>query len=126
MPTGRRSSFRQGRLRASHLGDLEGALGAYQKAMEQDPGRDETLAAVRSLAQKPQVAGSALDLLEEYYRGAGNLEEVVRLYEQRVELAPSASDRVRSSPRRVDLGERHRPSGGSARRDAGGGADRPA
>ncbi|MBW1762458.1 MAG: tetratricopeptide repeat protein, partial [Deltaproteobacteria bacterium] len=86
--------LRQGRLRASHLGDLEGALGAYQKAMEQDPGRDETLAAVRSLARKPQVAGSALDLLEEYYRGAGNLEEVVRLYEQRVELTPTDADRV--------------------------------
>ena len=86
--------LRQGRLRASYLGDLEGALGAYQKAMEQDPGRDDTLAAVRSLARKPQVAGSALDLLEEYYRGAGDLEEVVRLYEQRVELAPDDADRV--------------------------------
>jgi tetratricopeptide (TPR) repeat protein len=85
---------RQGRLRASFLGDLEGALGAYQKAMEQDPGRDDTLAAVRSLAEKPQVAGSALDLLEEYYRGADDLEEVVRLYEQRVELAPTDADRV--------------------------------
>ncbi len=86
--------LRQGRLRASYLGDFEGALGAYQKAMEQDPGRDDTLAAVRSLAQKPQVAGSALDLLEEYYRGAGDLEEVVRLYEQRVELASTDADRV--------------------------------
>ena len=86
--------LRQGRLRASHLGDFEGALGAYQKAMEQDPGRDDTLAAVRSLAQKPQVAGSALDLLEEYYRGAGDLEEVVRLYQQRVELTPADADRV--------------------------------
>jgi len=86
--------LRQGRLRASYLGDFEGALGAYQKAMEQDPGRDDTLAAVRRLAQKPQVAGSALDLLEEYYRGAGDLEEVVRLYEQRVELASSDADRV--------------------------------
>jgi len=86
--------LRQGRLRASHLGDLEGALGAYQKAMEQDPGRDETLLAVRSLADKSQVAGGALDLLEEYYRSAGNLEEVVRLYAQRVELAPTDGDRV--------------------------------
>ena len=86
--------LRQGRLRASYLGDFEGALGAYQKAMEQDPGRDDTLAAVRSLAQKPQVAGSALDLLEEYYRGTGDLEEVVRLYEQRVELTPADADRV--------------------------------
>ncbi len=86
--------LRQGRLRASHLGDLEGALGAYQKAMEQDPGRDETISAVRSLANKPQVAGSALDLLEEYYRGAGQLEEVVRLYEQRVEIAATDADRV--------------------------------
>ncbi|UCF45671.1 MAG: tetratricopeptide repeat protein [Myxococcales bacterium] len=86
--------LRQGRLRASYLGDLEGALGAYEKAMEQDPGRDDTLQAVRKLADKPQVASSALDLLEEYYRGAGNLEEVVRLYEQRVELAPTDVDRV--------------------------------
>jgi len=86
--------LRQGRLRASFLGDLEGALGAYQKAMEQDPGRDDALAAVRSLAEKPQVAGSALDLLEEYYRGADDLEEVVRLYGQRVELAPTDADRV--------------------------------
>jgi tetratricopeptide (TPR) repeat protein len=62
--------------------------------MEQDPGRDDTLAAVRSLAQKPQVAASALDLLEDYYRGTGNLEEVVRLYEQRVELTPAGADRV--------------------------------
>jgi tetratricopeptide (TPR) repeat protein len=86
--------LRQGRLRASYLGDLEGALGAYEKAMEQDPGRDDALEAVRKLADKPQVASSALDLLEEYYRGAGNLEEVVRLYEQRVELAPTDVDRV--------------------------------
>ncbi|MBW2718612.1 MAG: tetratricopeptide repeat protein, partial [Deltaproteobacteria bacterium] len=96
--------LRQGRLRASHLGDLEGALGAYQKAMEQDPGRDDTLAAVRSLAQKPQVAGSALGLLEEYYRDAGNLEEVVRLYEEndigRPEEALAAMrDAVRTDPR---------------------------
>jgi len=85
---------RQGRLRARHLGDFEGALGAYQKAMEQDPGRDDALAAVRSLADRPEVATSALDLLEEYYRVDGNLEEVVRLYEQRVELAPTDADRV--------------------------------
>jgi tetratricopeptide (TPR) repeat protein len=85
---------RQGRLRADQLGDYEGALGAYEKAMDQDPGRDDTLAAVRNLANKPQVAASALDLLEQYYRGAGNLEEVVRLYEQRVELASTDADRV--------------------------------
>ena len=86
--------LRQGRLRASHLGDYEGALGAYEKAMQQDPGRNDTLAAVRNLVQKPQVAASAIDLLEEYYRGAGDLEEVVRLYQQRVELAETDADRV--------------------------------
>ncbi len=86
--------LRQGRLRAEHLGDYEGALGAYEKAMEEDPGRDDTLAAVRDLTAKPQVAASALDLLEAYHRGAGNLEEVVRLYEQRVELAATDADRV--------------------------------
>lgn len=85
---------RQGQLRAGHLGDFEGALGAYQKAMEQDPGRDEALSAVRGLASKSEVAGSALDLLEEYYRGSGELERVVELYEQRVAIAPSDSDRV--------------------------------
>ncbi|MGD8823348.1 MAG: tetratricopeptide repeat protein [Myxococcales bacterium] len=86
--------LRQGRLRASHLGDFEGALGAYQRAMEQDPGRDDALIAVRGLAQKPEVAGNALALLEEYYRGAGDLEQVVRLYDQRVELAATDADRV--------------------------------
>ncbi|NNE17329.1 MAG: tetratricopeptide repeat protein, partial [Myxococcales bacterium] len=86
--------LRQGRLRAEHLGDYEGALGAYEQAMEQDPGRDETLAAVRNLAANPQVAASALDLLEEHFRGAGDLEEVVRLYEQRVQIAATDSDRV--------------------------------
>ncbi len=86
--------LRQGRLRASHLGDYEGALGAYEKAMAQDPGREDTLAAVRSLVEKPQVAPSALDLLEAHYRREGNLEEVVRLYERRVELAVSDADRV--------------------------------
>lgn len=86
--------LRQGRLRASHLGDFEGALGAYERAMAQDSGRDDALAAVKSLAAKPEVASNALDLLEEYYRGAGDLEQVVQLYEQRVELAPTDSDRV--------------------------------
>jgi tetratricopeptide (TPR) repeat protein len=85
---------RQGRVRAGHLGDFEGALGAYQQAMEQDPGRDEALAAVRNLASRPEVAGSAIDLLEEYYRGANDLEQVVALYEQRVALAPNDADRV--------------------------------
>ena len=84
----------KGSFRASHLGDLEGALGAYQKAMEQDPGRDEALAAVRALTSKPEVASNALDLLEEYYRDAGDLEQVVQLYHQRVEIAPTDADRV--------------------------------
>jgi tetratricopeptide (TPR) repeat protein len=86
--------LRQGQLRARHLGDFEGALGAYQKAMEQDPGRDDAIAAVRSLASKPEVAGNALDLLEEYYRSAGELEQVVQLYQQRVAIAPTDADRV--------------------------------
>jgi tetratricopeptide (TPR) repeat protein len=86
--------LRQGQIRASHLGDYEGALGAYQKAIEQDPARDEALEAIRTLASKPEVAGSALDLLEEYYRDAGDLEHVVELYTQRVELAPTDGDRV--------------------------------
>jgi tetratricopeptide (TPR) repeat protein len=63
-------------------------------ALQEEPGRDDVLAAARSLAQKPQVAASALDLLEEHYRGAGNLEEVVRLYDRRVELASTDADRV--------------------------------
>ena len=40
---------------------------------------DEALTAVRSLASRPEVAGSAIDLLEEYYRGANDLEQVVAL-----------------------------------------------
>jgi len=86
--------LRQGRLRAGHLGDFEGALGAYQQAMEEDPGRDDAIAAVRSLASKPEVASSALDLLEEHYRSSGELEQVVQLYQQRVEIAPTDADRV--------------------------------
>lgn len=88
--------LRQGRLRASYLGDFEGALGAYQMVMEREPGRDDAIAAVRRLAEKPQpqVASSALDLLEEYYRDAGDLEAVVGLYGQRVAIAPSDVDRV--------------------------------
>ncbi len=85
---------RQGRLRASHLGDFEGALGAFQRAIEQDPDRGEALAAVQTLAAKPEVASSALDLLEEYHRGAGNLEHVAELYDQRVAIASTDADRV--------------------------------
>jgi tetratricopeptide (TPR) repeat protein len=86
--------LRQGRLRADHLGDFEGALQAYQMALHEEPGRDDVLAAVRDLTHKPQVSVGALDLLEEHYRGAGNLEEVVRLYDRRVELASTDAERV--------------------------------
>ena len=86
--------LRQGRLRASYLGDLDGGLGAYQMAMEHESGRDAAIGAVRRLVEKPQVAASALDVLEDHYRNEGNLEEVVRLYEQRVAIAPSDADRV--------------------------------
>ncbi len=86
--------LRQGRLRASRLGDLEGALSLYQQAMEQDPGRDDTLEAVRRLADKPAVATQALDLLEEYYRSEGQLEQVAELYGQRVAMASTDADRV--------------------------------
>ncbi len=86
--------LRQGRLRASYLGDLEGGLGAYQMAMEHESGRDKAIEAVRRLVEKPQVAASALDLLEDHYRNEGDLEEVVRLYENRVAIAPSDADRV--------------------------------
>ncbi len=86
--------LRQGRLRASYLGDLEGALSAYQLVMEHESGHEDAIEAIRRLAEKPEIAESALDLLEDHYRTEGNLEEVVRLYEKRVAIAPSDADRV--------------------------------
>jgi len=86
--------LRQGRLRASRLGDLEGALTAYQTVMQDEPGREDAIAAVWKLADKPQVAANALDLLEEYYRSEDDLEEVVRMVERRVAMASSDAERV--------------------------------
>ncbi len=87
--------LRQGQIRASYLGDLDGALGAYQKALEKEPTRTDAIAALRRLADKPSSGSGALDLLEEYYRSSEDLEQVVGLYERRVELADSDEDRVR-------------------------------
>ncbi len=86
--------LRQGRLRAAHLDDLEGALDAYRQGLDETPGHQETLDAVAALAEKPQVAEGALDLLEAHYRDAGDLEQVVRLHQKRVAIASSDADRV--------------------------------
>ncbi|MGB5812850.1 MAG: tetratricopeptide repeat protein, partial [Polyangiales bacterium] len=86
--------LRQGRLRAAYLGDLEGALGAYREVLAQDEGRGDAVTAIQGLASKVEVAASALDTLEEYYREQGDLEEVVRLYAKRVAIASTDADRV--------------------------------
>lgn len=86
--------LRQGRLRAEYLGDLEGALGAYQRVMDFEEGREDALQALGRLAEKPEVAVQALDVLEEHHRAADDLESVVRLFERRAAMAPSPAERV--------------------------------
>ena len=86
--------LRQGKLRAEYLQDLEGALGAYQEAMGHDSGRADAVSELHRIAEKPEVATLALDALETHYRGVDDLESVVRLFEQRAAMAPSASEQV--------------------------------
>ena len=86
--------LRLGDLRANQLNDAEGALSTFQDVLEQDRSNPEALEALRKLCDDATVADTAMDILETHYRGSGGTEDLVRLYDLRVERAQTDGDRV--------------------------------
>jgi tetratricopeptide (TPR) repeat protein len=86
---------RLGGLREQHHGDLRGAYEAYREVLERDPSDAIALSSMERLLAEESLAADVVEALDEVYRQAGDLENVVLLYDVRVRLADSDGERVR-------------------------------
>jgi tetratricopeptide (TPR) repeat protein len=87
--------FRLGRIRQQRLGDLEGALSAYQAVLQAVPRHPGALGALEELARAtgPAAARSAA-LLEPIYQKEGEHQKLVEALEARAATQPDASSRA--------------------------------
>ena len=94
---------RLGQLREGQFNDTRGAFTAYQEVLEASPEQPEALAALERMAglsdtegaAAPDLVSDAVDVLDGAYRQSGKLEKAARLYDAKITLAGSDSDRVR-------------------------------
>ena len=88
-------SIRLGELKEQHFGDRRGALQAYRDVVDRDPTDPRATAALERLLGDDSLAGELIDVLDGVYRQTGALEKVAALYDVRIRLADTSSDRVR-------------------------------
>ncbi|HEY7956264.1 MAG TPA: tetratricopeptide repeat protein, partial [Polyangia bacterium] len=85
---------RLGELRLGELVDHDGALTAFQSALERLPSHAGARAGLERLLSSPLHAEAALDLLEPLYQADGDHEKCVALAEARLALTPSPSEKA--------------------------------
>jgi tetratricopeptide (TPR) repeat protein len=83
-----------GALRASALDDAEGALTAFRDALERNPTHAGALEALGKLADRPETREGALDVLEPLAAARGDHEELIALYERRLQLHDDHGERA--------------------------------
>jgi tetratricopeptide (TPR) repeat protein len=83
-----------GTLRLGALDDAEGALTAFRDALERNPGEQAARAALGKLADRAETREGALDVLEPLAAARGDYEELIALYERRLQLHDDRSERA--------------------------------
>jgi tetratricopeptide (TPR) repeat protein len=83
-----------GQVRLESLSDPEGALGAFRDALERNPGHAAARAALGRLLDRPETRDGALDVLEPLAAARGDHEELIALYERRVEAQEDHAERA--------------------------------
>jgi tetratricopeptide (TPR) repeat protein len=83
-----------GEVREGALGDAEGALSAYRDAIERDPAQRQAHAALGALVDRAETREGALDVLEPLAESRGDYQELIGLYERRLELRDERAERA--------------------------------
>jgi tetratricopeptide (TPR) repeat protein len=86
---------RLGGVRVEHLEDARGAFVAYREVLEGDPSDARALEGMERLGEHDLLALEVLEILENCYREIGALDKVAGLYDIRVRLAETATERIR-------------------------------
>jgi len=97
--------YRLGELRASSLYDLDGALGAFRKALERHPQHAGARAAVERLIASPAHALLALELLEPLAETERDFGKLLELLEVRVGVTSGKPERASLFERMATLAE---------------------
>jgi tetratricopeptide (TPR) repeat protein len=87
--------LRLGELRERRFNDGRGAFVAYQEVLDNDPSDARALSGMTALGERDELTRDVLDVLERCYRETRAIAKVVELYDLRVKLAPSDSEKAR-------------------------------
>jgi len=94
-----------GELRLHHLSDPDGAINAFQGALERVPTHGEALAALRAMAAGAEPPLSVLDTLEPLAEARGDFVELAALAEARLLRTEGAAERSGLWQRIADLAD---------------------
>jgi tetratricopeptide (TPR) repeat protein len=83
-----------GALRLGPLDDPDGALAAFRDAVDRAPDHERARAALVSLLDRDSTREGALDVLEPLAEARGDHQELIALYEQRIELRDDRGERA--------------------------------
>ncbi|HXJ20416.1 MAG TPA: tetratricopeptide repeat protein [Polyangia bacterium] len=83
-----------GALRLASLDDPDGALAAFRDAVERVPEHQRARAALVSLLDRDATREGALDVLEPLAEARGDHQELIALYEQRIDLRDDRGERA--------------------------------
>src|SRR5262249_37410709 len=97
---------RVGEMRLRHLGDPAGAVECYEGVLRTDPKNAACKQGLEELFAAGDFRTQAAALLEPIYRSEGNIADVARLLETRVEISPELADRMTAYDQAVALIER--------------------
>ena len=83
-----------GEVRVAALEDADGALAAYRDAMDRNPDHAHARAALTALLDRPETREGALDVLEPLAQARGDFNELMGLYERRLQLHDDRAERA--------------------------------
>ena len=83
-----------GEVRLGALSDAEGALAAFRDALERNPRHDAARNALGKLVDRPETREGALDVLEPLAAAGGDHEELIALYERRLDMHDDRGERA--------------------------------
>ncbi len=97
--------YRLGEVRERMLGDAAAAIEAYREVLERAPQHEAARAALEKLLGSPPVRAQAIAILEPLYEGEGDFARLADLYEHKLTVETSPSERAALLSRIAELSE---------------------
>ena len=83
-----------GEVRLTALEDADGALTAFRDAIDRNPDHARARSSLKALVDRPETREGALDVLEPLAQARGDFNELLALYERRLELHDDRAERA--------------------------------